>query len=231
LLARYRFTVASINPFVSSGLSLRPAGTGTGLSHHGITAGAGLEMRVRGVNISPTLRYKRWAEPRNNFGLPPARPDQLGFLVGFDRSSASSPVAGAMVEFGLPKNLFVEVDGLYRPLHATDVPTDGSGEGRRVRFATLTWEFPVLSKYKLPTPKARPFIELGPSFRAFGNLQSAPPSHYGVTAGTGIEMSLGRLKIAPAFRFTRWARDRMFQNPDFAHAFPNQAQVLVGVYF
>ena len=68
----------------------------------------------------------------------------------------------------------------------------------------LTWEFPLLAKYRFPTRRLQPLIELGPSFRATGNLNDADPSHFGITAGAGIETSLSRLKIAPVVRFTRW---------------------------
>ncbi len=92
---------------------------------------------------------------------------------------SNSLIAGASIEMGLAKHLAIEVDGMYRPLHATDVPVDLYPEGRTVRFATLTWEFPTLLKYRFSTPKARPFVELGPSFRAMGNVEITPPSLYG----------------------------------------------------
>jgi hypothetical protein len=50
-----------------------------------------------------------------------------------------------------------------------------------------------------------PFVEAGPSFRLLQDVYGA--ALYGVTAGAGAETRLGRLKIAPGVRFTRWARD------------------------
>lgn len=224
-------------------------------------------MRVGGLNISPTARYTHW---RQNFGLPPARLDQVELLVGFDWSSASvrpsafgrrlslgaiagvgagddflpassalfvehpesnSLIAGASIEVGLAKHLALEVDGMYRALHATDVPVAGYAEGRTVRFATLTWEFPTLLKYRFSTPEARPFVELGPSFRAIGNVEITPPSHYGITGGTGVEIGSARLKVSPTFRYTRWAPDGTSGDPNAAHAFLNQAQLLLGISF
>ena len=70
LLAKYQFSFLKLHPIVESGPSLRPAGTGSGLSHIGITAGAGVQVRVGGLNISPTVRYTHWGQ---NFGFPPPR--------------------------------------------------------------------------------------------------------------------------------------------------------------
>jgi hypothetical protein len=265
LLAKYRFPILNLRPFVESGPSFRPAGNGTGLSHVGITAGAGLEMRIGALNISPEARYTHW-DRISTF----ARPDQVEVLVGFDWSSfvfrpgdfgrritlgaiagvgagsdfrpasstlyvehpeSNSLIAGVSVEVSLPKRLSLEVDGMYRPLHATDVPVPSYVEGRSVRFATLTWEFPILAKYRFSASGARPFVEMGPSFRAIGNLEIAPPSHYGITAGAGVEFAIARLKISPAVRFTRWAPDPAPGDSAAAHAFLNQAQLLLAVSF
>jgi hypothetical protein len=148
-----------------------------------------------------------------------------------EHPESNTLIAGVSIEAALSKNLSVEVDGIYRPLHATDIPVPSYTEGRSVRFATLTWEFPILMKYRFSNSIARPFIELGPSFRAIGNVEITPPSHYGITAGTGVEFVISRLKVAPAFRFTRWAADGGSRIPDAAHAFQNQAQLLLAISF
>ncbi len=141
---------------------------------------------------------------------------------------SNSLIAGILVEFTLGAGLSVEADGIYRPLHGVDSSADG-----RVRFAVLTWEFPVLLKYRfLSSHRARPFAELGPSFRADGNFNGPTPSHYGVTGGLGVEARLlGRLKISPALRYTRWARERFSENPFRTATFLNQAECLVGISF
>jgi hypothetical protein len=109
-----------------------------------------------------------------------------------------------MVEVALPKNWSIEVNGIYRPLHGSEREF-----GRSVRFAHLTWEFPVLAKYKfLSNARWRPFAEGGPSFRAEGNLNLAPVSHYGATVGAGVETRLRWLKISPAVRHTYWQDSR-----------------------
>lgn len=73
-------------------------------------------------------------------------------------------------------------------------------------FRVETFEFPVLAKYRFGVGKLRLFAEAGPSFRAAGNLNFYP-SHYGASAGVGVEMPWRRLNIALALRYTRWAPD------------------------
>jgi hypothetical protein len=71
----------------------------------------------------------------------------------------------------------------------------------------ITWDFPVLAKYKFLLSRAEPLVELGPSFRLPQELNGGHLSTYGMTGGTGFEVHLLRLRIAPELRFTRWASD------------------------
>ena len=84
---------------------------------------------------------------------------------------------------------------------------------------SLRGEFPILAKYRFQWSKVNPFAELGPSFRTTGNLNGTNPSHYGFSAGVGLEMHLRSLNVAPTLRYTRWAGDgvasfRPNSNPD-----------------
>jgi hypothetical protein len=256
VLGKYRFTLAGVHPFVEAGPSFRASGT-SGISHYGTTAGGGIEFHAGSLNISPALRYTHWNQ---SFSFPPERPDQVELLAGFDwsspsggpasigrrmsfgvlagaslgdnfhpepngifttRSDSNTVVGGVSLEVGLQRSFSAEIDGLFRPLHGNDGGT---------RFATLTWEFPVLAKYRFTMPKARPFVELGPSFRSSGNIEIAKPSSYGVSGGAGIEFGHRRLKVAPTIRYTRWAADNV-KFTDVGHAFQNEAQVLLGISF
>ena len=76
-----------------------------------------------------------------------------------------------------------------------------------IRTPVVTFEFPVLAKYKFTLGRVRPFLEGGPSFRTAGNLNSADPSHFGVNAGVGLETQWRSIRIAPKVRYTRWADD------------------------
>ncbi len=157
------------------------------------------------------------------------RPAQASIYPrGYERPDANSPIFGALLEFQVYRNFFVEADGIYRSLHATDLST---AEGD-VRFAVLTWEFPVLAKYKVRLlHRVRPFAELGPSFRLDGNFNGPTPSHFGVTGGAGLEAALGKLKISPAIRYTRWAEERSPRNAFRAATFLNEVESLVAFSF
>jgi len=147
-------------------------------------------------------------------------------------SQSKSPVIGLVVEFQPRKNLAVEVNGLYRPLHLTDenlisIPEERVREGQESTVTVLTWEFPVLAKYKLPVAAVKTFVEVGPSFRATGNLNGKDPSHYGITGGLGAEAHLRKLKISPTVRYTRWEADRW----KCCGTIPNQVELIVGFAF
>jgi hypothetical protein len=65
VLVKYSFQpAAKIHPVLEAGPSFRVAGNLNGFnpSHHGITAGGGIEMQYKAVKVSPVLRYTRWAK-------------------------------------------------------------------------------------------------------------------------------------------------------------------------
>ena len=47
-----------------------------------------------------------------------------------------------------------------------------------------------------------------PAFRYSYARSYTNPSNHGFTAGLGVEAHLWKLKIAPQFRYLRWARDQ-----------------------
>src|SRR5688572_26034360 len=143
--------------------------------------------------------------------------------------SRTSPVVGVALELALRDRLSIEFDGLYRPLNSQDF-TDVTWLGftRSTDFTVLTWEFPILAKYRVPIRKATTFFELGPALRASGNLNGANPSRYGTTAGLGVEIRPGRFTIAPTLRFTRWAAD---QSAGSMTTHRNQAELVFGFRF
>jgi hypothetical protein len=71
----------------------------------------------------------------------------------------------------------------------------------------VTWEFPILAKYRWNAGRIAPFVEAGPSLRTTGNLNTNP-SHYGFSAGAGVGFHLAGFEVAPTLRYTRWAGDR-----------------------
>lgn len=121
----------------------------------------------------------------------------------------------------------LEADAVYRPIREHYTTTGvllGKPYAQSGNSPFVTWQFPVLAKYKLPLPllgyKLRPFVEAGPSFRIPDSV-----THFGFTAGAGVSAHLGPVNIAPAVRYTRWQAD------PFGQIKANEANLLVGFTF
>ena len=113
-----------------------------------------------------------------------------------------------MIEWRLTPSWSVGANGLFRTLHMTTAAVFADGHlGSVSPSPVITWEFPILAKYRLPGGRARPFIEGGPSFRTAGNLNGTNPSHFGASGGVGVETHWLGLNFAPTLRYTRWTRD------------------------
>ncbi|MGO9257055.1 MAG: hypothetical protein ACLQU1_12235 [Bryobacteraceae bacterium] len=141
-------------------------------------------------------------------------------------SQSKDWIAGAMFELRFGSGFSVEVDAMYRELHATIASVEPNGSLYGVSpFPVVAFEFPVLAKYRFGAGRLKPLVEAGPSFRATGNLNFFP-SHYGVSAGFGVETQWRGLKIAPVVRYTRWAQDMLPFRPVSQL---NQVELLVGV--
>jgi hypothetical protein len=158
---------------------------------------------ILGTNLTPDFRTQYFLVP----GYP-----QLNYL---QTSGGSSLIGGPMIGFQIRAGFSAEIDGLYRGLH-------GNGPSP---FNVVTWEFPLMAKYRFTLPFVKPFIEAGPQFRTAGNLNWANPSHAGVTGGVGLETNFRGLRIAPELRYTRWKADN---NPGSALTRPDQVELLVG---
>jgi Outer membrane protein beta-barrel domain len=144
-------------------------------------------------------------------------------------SESKDYIVGAMVEWRFSAHWSVEADGLYRKLHLTEAFVEPNGVlNSGSPSPVITWEFPVLAKYRLNLPRFKPSVEAGPSFRTAGNLNGTMPSHTGFTAGLGAELHAAGLTFAPALRYTRWTADTVspFAN---AHSKQDQLEMLVGV--
>jgi hypothetical protein len=72
---------------------------------------------------------------------------------------------GPMVEFRLPFQLGLEIDGLYKRVGTSEFLTDFLGDQYRARDRSNSWEFPILLKYRLPGFRpgkiARPYVSGG----------------------------------------------------------------------
>jgi hypothetical protein len=143
-------------------------------------------------------------------------------------------VAGLSVELALRERLSLEVDSLYRPFHATTLYPNPDGSIFKNPFTVLTWQFPVLGKYRLSASRLAPFVEVGPSLRLSGNTNGYNPSRYGAAVGTGVEAKAGIVRLGPAVRYTRWAKDQFALGApryDYTRTAANQLEILFGFSF
>jgi hypothetical protein len=82
-----------------------------------------------------------------------------------------------------------------------------------------TWQISALGKYKFSGTQVRPFTELGFSFLPVENRDKT-----GITAGSGVELPVGRVSFTPTIRYTRWVT-----NPELGEV-ANRFQFLVGIH-
>ncbi len=159
------------------------------------------------------------------FDFPPGvTPDALGER---DFASSKDYLIGGTLEYHFTPHLSVEGDGIFRELHMTRAAVLIDGTLNSISPSpVITWEFPVLAKYRTQRWKVNPFIEAGPSFRTAGNLNGTNPSHIGATAGLGVEMNVHGIRIAPGVRYTHWEREPGSRRP-FTE--PNQIELILGI--
>lgn len=147
-------------------------------------------------------------------------------------SKSRSPILGVSLEYEPVRNLSIQVNGLYRPLHLTgetliSIPEQGVYPREGETVTVLTWEFPILGRYRLPVAGEKPFVEFGPSFRAIGNLNGTKPSKHGATVGVGVGIGVGKARLSPTLRYTQWAQDETAGT----RTNPNQLELLFGFSF
>lgn len=154
-------------------------------------------------------------------------PESGDYFIGTRFFSTSKDyIAGVSIEMRFTPHCSIEADGMFRELHLTWAAVEPDGALNSVSPSpVVTWEFPMLAKYRFRLGNFSPFVEAGPSLRSTGNLNGTNPSHFGFTAGVGVEKNLRGLKIAPVVRYTRWAPD---QGQQWAATNHNQVELLVG---
>ncbi len=193
---------------------------------------------VTGISYATSVPSWRLGNRKLRFGLIGGTPltGGIGELRQPERIDEEQGYIGGLgVELELSRRLSIEVNGLYRPLRAHQYtvfeapgipPFESAHE-----FTVVTWQFPVLAKYRFqPEGKIHPVLEAGPSFRAAGNLNGFNPSHYGFTAGGGIETHYKAMKMSPVLRYTRWAKDPAGTVPS-ARTTTNQVELLFSFTF
>lgn len=171
--------------------------------------------------------------------------------------------AGASLGLRLPHGFGAEFDFLYKRLgFDTNIslpPFDGVVYTHAWTMAN-SWEFPALGVYRFSHwEKIRPRISGGVSFRAVNGVSSSEcysytagfcglgpvagsgenqailnaRSHVGGVVAAGVEKRIGRIRLVPEIRFTRWRADGPeLEYPEFTvRSNPNQVDVLLGIGF
>lgn len=171
---------------------------------------------LAGINYATSVPSWKIGGRKLRFGLVGGTPLTGGLDGGrseFERLDEHlGYIAGLAVELEVNKRWSVEGNGLYRPFRADRYSTFQApgvpASNYAFEFTVLTWEFPVLAKYRpLDRGGVRPVVEAGPSFRLSGNRNGANPPPIGVTVGGGVEADYRALRVSPVVRYTRWAAD------------------------
>lgn len=189
---------------------------------------------VTGISYATSLPSWRVGGRKLRLGIVGGAPftsglEQLAAPERIDESQGY--IGGLAVEVEMNRHWSVEANGLYRPFRANWINFDPRFGESRFEFTVLTWQFPLLGKYRFrPEATIRPVVEAGPSFRLSGNLNGYNPSRYGFTVGGGVETDYKALRFGPMLRYTRWAADSRawFMNAGTAR---NQLELLVSLTF
>ncbi len=160
-------------------------------------------------------------------------------------------IVGPTLELRLPFGFGAEVDAMYRHLQYSSVSlVDVFTNNRTTGNA---WEFPLLGKYRLPTPVLKPFLKAGLAFDTLSGVKStvintiAPGTQRttttsnasdlknsttkGFVIGFGMDVKAIVVHISPEIRYTRWGSPH-FQFPNGSTlSNQNQAEFLIGFTF
>ena len=160
-------------------------------------------------------------------------------------------IIGGTAEVHLPAGLSIEFDALYRHFNYNstqsliDVITNNRATGN-------AWEFPVLAKYRFPTPLVKPFVDAGVAFDTLSGLSqrlttivvpnrvtttTSNPAELknsttvGVVLGAGLDIHALVVHISPEIRYTRWGSAHFKLPNGSLLSNQNQAEFLVGFTF
>jgi hypothetical protein len=154
-------------------------------------------------------------------------------------------VIGPAIEFHLPGRLLIGVDGLYKRLGFEFQET---AAGVSAATVANSWTFPAMLKWEFIPGPVRPFAGIGGSLRhvsgieqvrnVLGNVTDVDPVEFnkrndvGLVFGGGLAIEVGRLRIIPEFRYTRWGSET-FRDPvrSFLRTNRNEGDFLLGLTF
>lgn len=157
---------------------------------------------------------------------------------------------GPTVEFHLPARFSIEVDALYKRL---GYQYEATGPTVSATTVANSWEFPLLVKFEILPGPVRPFVDVGASVRHLSGIKQIrqtisgatfntvtidnpaefnKKNDFGLTFGGGIAFKMGRVRISPEIRYTRWGGENL---RDPIHALlrtnRNQGDFILGFTF
>ncbi len=155
-------------------------------------------------------------------------------------------IIGGQAELRLPFGLGIEFDALYRRLNYSGSGTI-SGVSTSIDTTANAWEFPLLVKYRFPTPVARPFVDAGVAWDTLSGVRhtisSVSPvpisdanpvevekASRGFVVGAGVDIKIG-IRLQPEIRYTRWGAKHFFDPNSLLKSNQNQAEFLLGITF
>jgi hypothetical protein len=181
-------------------------------------------------------------------GVPLTESFDTGFIYrGTFVPATSRYTVGPALELRLNGRFSAEFSALYQPFSFQESGIIGVPSSRKTTGGL--WQFPVLLRYSFFEGPIRPFVAVGPSFQAAAKITASDMtvvdptpviSHpeptrraiAGVAAGGGLQFSIGRLRISPELRYTRWGVENFdFTQTNHVGTKLNQFQVLVAVMF
>ncbi len=152
----------------------------------------------------------------------------------FNPSTARFTI-GPTAELFLPFGLGLEADLLYRRTEMKVTQAAGSGEPSASKETVGNWDIPLLAKFRFPGAGLRLFVTAGGAYRSFGDLPALATnlkdSGWGLVLGGGLQIKIGRLRLSPELRFTRWGSGESGRGPTVIQYNRNQADFLFGITF
>ena len=150
---------------------------------------------------------------------------------------------GPAIDMRLTQSFRVEIDALYQPFSFNE--SNFGGTPSQSHISGNLWQFPVLLKYRVPTPLFKPILEAGPSVQIAANLTETsttviqptpfvshpdpPGAVAGIALGGGIDLRLGHFLISPQVRYTRWISKTFDLGTPGVGSHLNAIQVLLSI--
>lgn len=155
-------------------------------------------------------------------------------------SGSTRFILGPTIEVHLPAGFGIEADALYR--HFSYRASGNVVDTLVNSKANSAWEFPLLVKYRVPSPVVRPFLDAGFAFDRWRGVKQITNAvgltnanvsgvNTGVVLGAGLELKVPLIKISPEIRFTRWGAKNISDLGGILHLNQNQAEFLIGLTF